>query len=381
MSGISAGELVRRRCGAGRIPGSRASRSARSCRARVDPVPVRRRRRVPAGVERLRDLADLRLGVGDHQVDERALAGAARAEDERRAAGEQRRETLARLGRRRSSARARAPRRRSRRRARRSRAAGERRQVALVEDDARRDRRRSAAAISARASCDSLNTGSAATTTSSWSMLAANALVFHSSWRYSRLRARQHRLDHALVARALPAHAVADDGSLFLPRGVAEDARAVVGLDDEVPAVAGDDPAFLSRRLQPRKATRASALAAQMKSFAEMPPAEWVEKRTVQRSKRDAQVGVVVFDVADPGQRIDEGHRLEPALEGEASSRSRRRPRASRSSARGGRGPRRRSSRRRARWHCWCEEIGHGAIGSEAPATSAARRSTAGGCE
>jgi hypothetical protein len=41
----------------------------------------------------------------------------------------------------------------------------------------------SAAAISARASCDSLNTGSAATTTSSWSMLAANAFVFHSSWR------------------------------------------------------------------------------------------------------------------------------------------------------------------------------------------------------
>ena len=41
----------------------------------------------------------------------------------------------------------------------------------------------SPAAISARASCDSLNVGSAATTTSSWSMLAANAFVFHSSCR------------------------------------------------------------------------------------------------------------------------------------------------------------------------------------------------------
>ncbi len=56
-------------------------------------------------------------------------------------------------------------------------------------------------------------------------------------------RARQDLLDHALVAGALPAHAVADDRFAALAARVAEHARAVRTLDDEPAAVTGDDPA------------------------------------------------------------------------------------------------------------------------------------------
>ena len=60
---------------------------------------------------------------------------------------------------------------------------------------------------------------------------------------------RQHLLDHAFVAAGLPADPVADDGFALLAAGVAESAAAVVGLDDDVPAVPRDDPPFeVSRR-------------------------------------------------------------------------------------------------------------------------------------
>ena len=45
----------------------------------------------------------------------------------------------------------------------------------------------SSAAIRARVSCDSLNIGSPASTTSRWSRLAAKALKRHSSWRISEI--------------------------------------------------------------------------------------------------------------------------------------------------------------------------------------------------
>ena len=89
---------------------------------------------------------------------------------------------------------------------------------------------------------------------------------------------------------------------------------------------------------------------------------------------------MMVFDVAHPGERVDEGDGLEPALERE---RLLDRVAGSRQLL---------SCARWSRTACslialaralalLLEEIGHGAIGSGRRATSAARRSTAGGCE
>ena len=110
-----------------------------------------------------------------------------------------------------------------------------------------------------------------------------------------------HRQDHAFVAAflgGLPAHAVAHHGFGFLATRVAQQARPLGGFDQQVAAVAGHDQAavaFLRGGLAfAALAARAAALgsfhgfspstrAAQMKSFSERPPTEWVDQRTVQR--------------------------------------------------------------------------------------------------
>src|SRR5436190_9871845 len=92
----------------------------------------------------------------------------------------------------------------------------------------------------------------------------------------------------------------------------------------------------------------------------------------------DGQVGMMVLDVAHPGEGVDEGHGLEPALEGEllldraaglAPAAHLGEVVANRVFAHGA----------GARLALLLEKVGHGAIGSECRPTSAARRSTAGG--
>ena len=157
------------------------------------------------------------------------------------------------------------------------------------------------AAISARVSCDSLNTGSPATSTSSWSRLAAKLLVRHSSWRNSRLRRGSSVLDDAFVAGEHPAHAVADDEVALLAARVAQHARAVGCLDDHVAAVGGHHQAGVDGAVGAvvgGQASSASTLAAQMKSLIEMPPTECVLKRTRAAVVAEGDVGVVVVACA-----------------------------------------------------------------------------------
>src|SRR5436190_13657714 len=94
----------------------------------------------------------------------------------------------------------------------------------------------------------------------------------------------------------------------------------------------------------------------------------------------DGQVGVMVLDVAHPDERVDEGHRLEPALECEALLD---RAVGLAPAAHLGEVTANRVFAHRA-GACLAllrKKIGHGARGSEGRRTSAARRSTAGGCE
>ena len=88
--------------------------------------------------------------------------------------------------------------------------------------------------------------------------------------------------DHAFVAGALPAHQVADHQVGLAPAQVALHTSAFGGLDEGMPAVRGHDPRHC-QPLETAQGNRASTLAAQMKSLIEMPPTEWVLKRTVQR--------------------------------------------------------------------------------------------------
>ena len=107
-------------------------------------------------------------------------------------------------------------------------------------------------------------------------------------------------LDHAFVARGLPAHAVADHAVALLPARVADEALALGRFDDVVAAVAGHNQSDVERDgLAQRQAAagvvigiglrqavneiNASARAAQMKSLIEMPFTECVLKRTTQR--------------------------------------------------------------------------------------------------
>jgi hypothetical protein len=62
----------------------------------IQPVPLRGRGRVTAGLQRARDLADLRAGVGHDQVDQRTLPGAARSEQQRLAPLQQRQQAATR---------------------------------------------------------------------------------------------------------------------------------------------------------------------------------------------------------------------------------------------------------------------------------------------
>jgi len=120
--------------------------------------------------------------------------------------------------------------------------------------------------------------------------LAAKDLVRHKK----QVAARFQVFDHAAVAGGLPAHMVADhelallaDHELaLLAARVAHHPLAVGGLHDHVAAVRGHDEAQVQRWVGGQAGSRrnnASTLAAQMKSFTEMPPTEWVLKRTVQR--------------------------------------------------------------------------------------------------
>src|SRR5664280_3684178 len=96
--------------------------------------------------------------------------------------------------------------------------------------------------------------------------------------------------------------------------------------------------------------------------------------------ERDLQLRMVVFDVAHPGQRVDEGHRLEPVLEGEglldrliglAPAAGLRQVVADlRLAHRGG-----------SLLALLLEKIGHGIGLGVRRGVSLARRSTAGGCE
>jgi hypothetical protein len=195
---------------------------------------------VAAGLQRLRDLGGLRPRVRGHQVDERALARAARAEDERGATGEERREARMRV----DALRLQrdlddfGTHRRVRREARAR--SGERRQVALVEDDARRhagigggdQRARELRFAERRLGGDD---------DEELVDVGRKRLRLPLVLAVEQVRARHDRLDHAFITRALPAHAVADDGNAPLAPDVAEDARAGAVLDDDVAAVRGDD--------------------------------------------------------------------------------------------------------------------------------------------
>src|SRR5262249_4321257 len=89
-------------------------------------------------------------------------------------------------------------------------------------------------------------------------------------------------LDHALVAGSLPAHAVADHRLALLAARVADEPPALGRLYDEVAAVTGHHQPDVEL-VEFAQTSKASALAAQMKSLIEMPPTECVLKRTVQR--------------------------------------------------------------------------------------------------
>ena len=246
------------------------------------------------------------------------------------------------------------------------------------------------AAISARASCDSLNIGSPATSTSSWSRLAANDLVATRPGGTAgcaaarRARSRLRRRAGCQRTRSPTTQ------SLFLPRGWQMQALALGRLDDEVAAVAGHHEAQVERgelaassRSRDGRAS-ASTLAAQMKSLIEMPPTEWVLKRTRAAVVADRQVGVVVLGVRDPGQRVHEGHRVVVVGESVASSRSRRRPATSRAPARRWRSMSASLIALAAveRLAAQVQQVGaHAAMAPWRLACSAASRSPAGGCE
>ena len=188
------------------------------------------------------------LASAHHQVDERALAGAARAEDERRAAGEQRRQARARLGavalqrelehvdahRGVGLRGARAP----RRRLGRSRLLRTMR-VAIVGLGGGDQRARELRLAEHRLGRDD---------DEQLVDVGGERLRLPLVLAVEQVGARQDRVDHAFVARRLPADAIADDGVALLAARVAEDARAVVALDQQAPAVPRNDPAFARPR-------------------------------------------------------------------------------------------------------------------------------------
>ena len=142
-----------------------------------------------------------------------------------------------------------------------------------------------AAAISARASCDSRTSAAPATSTSRLVEVGGERLGAPLVLAEQQVAARLDVLDHAFVAGRLPAHAVADDAVALLAARVAQDALALGRFDHEVAAVGTPPtrPLFNGTCDQPVAPGNASTLAAQMKSLIEMPPTEWVLKRTTQR--------------------------------------------------------------------------------------------------
>ena len=88
--------------------------------------------------------------------------------------------------------------------------------------------------------------------------------------------------DHAFIAGGLPAHHVANHAVALLAPQMAAHAHAVGRFDPDMAAVRRDHAAQVERGELAQRFS-ASTLAAQMKSLSEMPPTEWVLKRTVQR--------------------------------------------------------------------------------------------------
>ena len=166
---------------------------------------------VLAGVQRCRNLAHGDVGVRHQQVDQRGLAHAGLADEDRRLAGQQRQQGRHRLFRMRCGPTLRAadsPAPRTGQRAR-ARAPASRRTSILL-------RMRWASmpaashATSERETRSSAKLGSVAITMNSRVMLAASSLDLYWSERYSRVRALGDLFDHGLVVRgALQVHDVA----------------------------------------------------------------------------------------------------------------------------------------------------------------------------
>ena len=158
------------------------------------------------------------------------------------------------------------------------------------------------AAASARHRKRGLKGGCGANTMATWSMLAASSFTRLASERYSRLRRgsiasiasgsttpEQRTRSPTTTSPRLPRRmALASRPSSVRTRKLRPKpptARAPTDALIRAGRAAGHAAA------QPGGASSASALAAQMKSFSEMPPTECVLKRTVQRLKETTRSG------------------------------------------------------------------------------------------
>ena len=124
-------------------------------------------------------------------------------------------------------------------------------QVALVQRDQRRRCRSASAAISARASWFSENSGSARDQDQHLVEVGGERLGADLVLPVEQVAPRRDLLDRAFVLAGLPAHPVADHRLALLAARVADEPLAVGRLDHAVPAVAGDHQAVAQR---PRRA-------------------------------------------------------------------------------------------------------------------------------
>ena len=211
----------------------------------VEPVPAGVRGGVAAGVQRRRDLADLRGRVRHQQVDQRALAGARGAQHQRGAAGERGQALAGLVG---AGLQRHLDDRVTHRgvgRQARARGRGRLAQVGLVQQDVRRnagvrggDQRAGELALAE----DRLGGDHHQQPVE----VGGEGLGLPLVLAVEEVAPGLDGLDHALVAAAvgdLPAHPVTDDAVALLAAGAALDLAALGRLDDVVAAVAGDDAA------------------------------------------------------------------------------------------------------------------------------------------
>ena len=198
--------------------------------------------------QRFRDLADLRLGIAHHLVDEGALAGTARTEHQRGPAAQQRLEDgagLRRVGAQRHGVHIDAHRDVG---PKAQLGGGEGRQVTLVQDDAAgnagrlgRDKR----ARHLRLAEHRLGRDDEQQLVD----VGGERLRLPGVLPIQQVAACQRRFDHPFIAGALPANEIADHAFALLAARVAQHTLPTRRLDDDMPAMAGyDSPGIVSRR-------------------------------------------------------------------------------------------------------------------------------------